>query len=89
MEVVTRRFERITQDFNTQTSQNLTPEEVASGFLNIANETMSRPIRNATEARGFAPESHDLVSFGGAACDYTQIVIVAVSTWYRACRASV
>ncbi|SCN98004.1 related to 5-oxoprolinase [Fusarium fujikuroi] len=66
MEIVTRRFEHITQDFNRQTSQNLTPEEVASGFLNIANETMSRPIRNATEARGFAPESHDLVSFGGA-----------------------
>jgi 5-oxoprolinase (ATP-hydrolysing) len=65
-EVVARKFEHITQDFNRQTSQNLTPEEVASGFLNIANETMSRPIRNATEARGYAPENHDLVSFGGA-----------------------
>ncbi|KAM5380050.1 hypothetical protein ACJZ2D_003697 [Fusarium nematophilum] len=65
-EIVAQRFEEITADFNLQTSQNLTPEEVTSGFLNIANETMSRPIRNATEARGFAPENHNLVSFGGA-----------------------
>ncbi|KAF5985504.1 5-oxoprolinase [Fusarium bulbicola] len=65
-DIVARKFEEITRDFNRQTSQNLTCEEVASGFMNIANETMSRPIRNATEARGYAPESHDLVSFGGA-----------------------
>ncbi|KAF4446402.1 hypothetical protein FALBO_17081, partial [Fusarium albosuccineum] len=65
-EIVTRKFKEITAEFNHQTSQSLTPEEVASGFLNIANETMSRPIRNATEARGYAPENHNLVSFGGA-----------------------
>ncbi|KAM0426116.1 hypothetical protein ACHAPT_008747 [Fusarium lateritium] len=65
-EVVKKKFQEIAADFNLQTSQSLTPEEVASGFLNIANETMSRPIRNATEARGYAPESHNLVSFGGA-----------------------
>ncbi|KAI0381310.1 Hydantoinase B/oxoprolinase-domain-containing protein [Hypomontagnella monticulosa] len=66
IDVVRTKFQEITDDFNAQTSQNLTPEEVALGFLNIANETMSRPIRNATEARGYAPEKHNLVSFGGA-----------------------
>ncbi|EHY60075.1 hypothetical protein HRR83_006434 [Exophiala dermatitidis] len=65
-EIVARKFEDITKDFNAQTSKNLTPEEVALGFLDVANETMSRPIRNATEARGYAPENHNLVSFGGA-----------------------
>ncbi|KAF5011015.1 hypothetical protein FDECE_2822 [Fusarium decemcellulare] len=66
LEVVKTMFREVTDDFNKQTSQNLTAEEVASGFLNVANETMSRPIRNATEARGYAPEKHSLVSFGGA-----------------------
>ncbi|KAH7139482.1 Hydantoinase B/oxoprolinase-domain-containing protein [Dendryphion nanum] len=66
VEVVTRKFRDLTRDFNRQTSQTLTAEELAIGFLNIANETMSRPIRSATEARGFAPENHHLVSFGGA-----------------------
>ncbi|KAI7778944.1 hypothetical protein LA080_001461 [Diaporthe eres] len=65
-DIVAAKFRDITQDFNQQTSQQLTPEEVALGFLNVANETMSRPIRNITEARGFSPEAHNLVSFGGA-----------------------
>lgn len=65
-EIVSAKFEHITREFNQQTSQQLTPEEVALGFLNVANETMSRPIRNITEARGFSPEAHNLVSFGGA-----------------------
>jgi 5-oxoprolinase (ATP-hydrolysing) len=65
-EIVAAKFKTITHDFNQQTSQQLTPEEVALGFLNVANETMSRPIRNITEARGFSPEAHNLVSFGGA-----------------------
>ncbi|KAH7310784.1 Hydantoinase B/oxoprolinase-domain-containing protein [Stachybotrys elegans] len=65
-EIVRQKFEAITADFNAQTNRSLTPEAVALGFLDIANETMSRPIRNATEARGFAPESHNLASFGGA-----------------------
>ncbi|KAK6193882.1 hypothetical protein LQW54_012011 [Pestalotiopsis sp. IQ-011] len=66
LDVVKTKFEEITADFNKQTSKNLTTEEVALGFLNVANEAMSRPIRNTTEARGFAPEKHNLVSFGGA-----------------------
>ncbi|KAK7215813.1 hypothetical protein V2G26_003816 [Clonostachys chloroleuca] len=73
LEIVQEKMAEITADFNRQTNQSLTSEQVALGFLDIANETMSRPIRNATEARGFAPENHHLVSFGGAggqhACD--------------------
>ncbi|KAK6225224.1 hydantoinase b oxoprolinase [Colletotrichum tabaci] len=71
--VVAREFARLTADLNAQTARSLTAHDVALGFLDVANETMSRPIRNATEARGFAPENHHLVSFGGAggqhACD--------------------
>ncbi len=48
VDIVRRKFREITDEFNTQTSQILTPEEVALGFLNVADETMSRPIRNAT-----------------------------------------
>ncbi|KAL6411679.1 hypothetical protein AUP68_05396 [Ilyonectria robusta] len=66
VDVVAQKFDEITADFNRQTSQSLTAEEVALGFLEIANETMSRPIRNTTEARGYALENHNLVSFGGA-----------------------
>jgi 5-oxoprolinase (ATP-hydrolysing) len=36
--------------------QQLTEDEVAYGFIRVANETMCRPIRNLTEAKG-----HDAV----------------------------
>ncbi|KAL2855962.1 Hydantoinase B/oxoprolinase-domain-containing protein [Aspergillus pseudoustus] len=75
-EATVEKFKTITEEINSQTGQSLTTEEVALGFLDVANETMSRPIRNATEARGFHPERHNLVSFGGAggqhACSIAQ-----------------
>ncbi|KAJ3545497.1 hypothetical protein NM208_g2479 [Fusarium decemcellulare] len=44
-----------------------------NGFIDVANETMCRPIRALTEARGFETSQHILSSFGGAggqhACD--------------------
>lgn len=71
--LLARKFEALTAEVNSNNSaqqtgghQRLSPEDVALGFINIANEAMSRPIRNATEARGFAPEAHHLVCFGGA-----------------------
>jgi 5-oxoprolinase (ATP-hydrolysing) len=44
----------------------MTPEEVAYGFINIANEAMTRPIRALTEARGYDTSTHRLATFGGA-----------------------
>ncbi|KKA26366.1 hypothetical protein TD95_001418 [Thielaviopsis punctulata] len=57
-EVVRQKFADITAEFNAQTGQKLTPEEVALGFLNVANETMSRPIRNSTGNFGGAGGQH-------------------------------
>ncbi|KAF2136504.1 uncharacterized protein K452DRAFT_322389 [Aplosporella prunicola CBS 121167] len=65
-EIVKKIFENLTNGMNKQASKQYTPEELALGFIQVANTTMSRPIRNATEARGFAPDKHNLASFGGA-----------------------
>ena len=35
-------------------------DEVAYGFVKVANETMARPIRSLTEARGFSTAKHAL-----------------------------
>lgn len=43
-----------------------TVEELALGFLEVANETMCRPIRALTEAKGHRTSDHDLAVFGGA-----------------------
>lgn len=42
------------------------PEELAEGFLQIANANMVRAIRNISVAKGYDPAEYGLVSFGGA-----------------------
>lgn len=48
------------------TGQQMTVDEVAYGFLTVANESMTRPIRSITEAKGHDPTKHRLATFGGA-----------------------
>ncbi|EDQ91076.1 uncharacterized protein MONBRDRAFT_15677 [Monosiga brevicollis MX1] len=49
-----------------QPLKTLTPQEVALGFVDVANEAMCRPIRSLTQARGFNISTHTLACFGGA-----------------------
>jgi 5-oxoprolinase (ATP-hydrolysing) len=69
-ETTARLFNELTHKINIERKQQgqseFSPEEVALGFLNVADESMSRPIRNLTEARGFETASHHLACFGGA-----------------------
>ena len=44
----------------------LSTEEVASGFVRVANEAMCRPIRALTQMRGHDVSTHVLACFGGA-----------------------
>lgn len=59
-------FRKLTAQINKESGQNLSIEQVAEGFLNVANEAMARPLRTLTEARGHVLSDHRLVSFGGA-----------------------
>lgn len=69
-EVTARKFEELTKSINQEQEQKneklFTAEEVAMGFLRVADESMARPVRNLTEARGYETSSHQLASFGGA-----------------------
>ncbi|KAK7050818.1 hypothetical protein VNI00_004929 [Paramarasmius palmivorus] len=53
-------------------------DEVVYGFTKVANETMCRPIRALTKARGYATGQHVLASFGGAggqhACEIAKLL---------------
>lgn len=44
----------------------LSLEEVAMGFIRVANESMCRPIRALTQSRGLDTSRHALACFGGA-----------------------
>ncbi|KAH8688433.1 5-oxoprolinase [Ilyonectria robusta] len=75
-EATAKAFTELTRDINSEDGLNFTAEEVASGFLRVANESMSRPIRALTEGRGIRTSDHTLVTFGGAggqhACDVAE-----------------
>ena len=64
-------FKQLTEDINKEIARNdkekeMNPDEVAYGFIKIANETMTRPIRSLTEAKGHDTSQHRLATFGGA-----------------------
>ena len=66
MEITAKLFKELTDEINSDRDQKMTPEEVAYGFINIANEAMTRPIRALTEVRGYDTSTHRLATFGGA-----------------------
>ncbi|BFG05045.1 5-oxoprolinase [Drosophila madeirensis] len=50
----------------TGDDRHLSVEQVALGFIRVANETMCRPIRALTQSRGLDTANHVLSCFGGA-----------------------
>ncbi|OAA81537.1 5-oxoprolinase [Akanthomyces lecanii RCEF 1005] len=81
-DIVVAKFSELTININKErTAASLTPfsaEEVALGFLKVANEGMAGPIRALTEARGYDAADHHLACFGGAggqhACAVAQVL---------------
>lgn len=65
-------FEKLAKEINTyrksqdSSAKDMTVEDIALGFVNVANETMCRPIRQLTEMKGHETRNHALACFGGA-----------------------
>ncbi|KAG9255120.1 putative 5-oxoprolinase [Emericellopsis atlantica] len=57
---------QVNEDLAASGATPKTVEELALGFLLVANETMCRPIRSLTEAKGYRTSDHELAVFGGA-----------------------
>jgi 5-oxoprolinase (ATP-hydrolysing) len=67
--VTREKFVELTEKINLEIRSSrpeMTVEEVALGFIQVANLNMAKPIRALTDARGFSTTSHNLASFGGA-----------------------
>ncbi|XP_010553896.1 PREDICTED: 5-oxoprolinase [Tarenaya hassleriana] len=67
-----KEFEKLAGQVNAYrksqdpSAKDMTVEEIAMGFVNVANETMCRPIRQLTEMKGHETKNHALACFGGA-----------------------
>ncbi|KAH8996209.1 5-oxoprolinase [Lactarius akahatsu] len=73
-----REFEKLAREINDNSTNEFSLDEIVYGFIKVANETMCRPIRALTEAKGYATSAHILASFGGAggqhACEIASLL---------------
>lgn len=66
------KFQKLASEINSYRKsqdpsvKDMTVEDIALGFVNVANETMCRPIRQLTEMKGHETRNHALACFGGA-----------------------
>ncbi|CAD6204226.1 unnamed protein product [Miscanthus lutarioriparius] len=71
-EATRKAFENLAVEINSHrksqdpSANDMAIEEIALGFVNVANETMCRPIRQLTEMKGHDTKNHALACFGGA-----------------------
>nr|CAD1828696.1 unnamed protein product [Ananas comosus var. bracteatus] len=72
IEATRKAFEKLASEINSYRKsqdpsvKDMIVEEIALGFINVANETMCRPIRQLTEMKGHDTRTHALACFGGA-----------------------
>ncbi|KAI9499601.1 Hydantoinase B/oxoprolinase-domain-containing protein [Zychaea mexicana] len=67
VDIVREKFAKLAEEINAANpSDPKSVDEVVYGFIKVANETMCRPIRSLTEAKGHNTSHHTLAVFGGA-----------------------
>ncbi|KAI8094826.1 Hydantoinase B/oxoprolinase-domain-containing protein [Gilbertella persicaria] len=64
--VVQEKFTALANEIHQATGQAKSLDDIVYGFIKVANETMCRPIRALTEAKGHDTSNHVLAVFGGA-----------------------
>lgn len=60
------KFNSLSEQINDASSASLTPQEIAAGFLRIANEKMAMAIKEISVSKGLDARQYALVCFGGA-----------------------
>ena len=59
-------FKKLKEIINIKTSSSFSIEELALGFIDIANEKMSNAIKEISVSRGYDIRKYGLICFGGA-----------------------
>lgn len=76
-EVTLKKFEELAKKINSSSNgPEKSLDEIVYGFIKVANETMCRPIRALTEAKGHDTSNHTLAVFGGAGGQHGKFMVV-------------
>ena len=65
-DVVVKKFTALAAQINAATAQQLSPEQVAQGYLQIAIANMAQAIKKISVQRGYDVSCYTLTTFGGA-----------------------
>ncbi len=76
--VVVAKFEALAQEVGRSTGRPTTPEQLASGFLQIAVQNMANAIKRISVARGYDVTQYTLQCFGGAGGQHACLVADAL-----------
>ncbi len=69
-EAVVRRLDEIRTQIEQSTGVRYTREQIAEGFVRIANQNMAAAIKRVSIAKGYDVREYVLVSFGGAGAQH-------------------
>lgn len=69
-QAVARRLDQVAEQIAAATGRRPTREELADGFVQVANAHMAKAIRSVSLAKGCDPRDYVLVAFGGAAAQH-------------------
>ncbi len=72
------RLEAIGTEVERAAGRAMTVEEVAAGFIRIANENMAKPIKEISVAKGYDVQEYALTCFGGAAAQHACAIAEAL-----------
>ncbi len=66
IDVVRERFTALAEQIRHESGKTMSPEEVAQGFVDIANANMANAIKKISVQRGYDITAYTLTTFGGA-----------------------
>lgn len=70
VDIVRKKFEERSAEILRSTGSHKSAEEIALGYIRIANENMAKPIKEISVARGFNVQDYTLACFGGAGAQH-------------------
>lgn len=87
--LVTKKFHDLSDEITKSIQSSLAPEDIALGFLRIANEKMARAIKEISVSKGFDVRDYALVCFGGGggqhACTIASILGIRKILFHPLC----
>ncbi|CAN5418015.1 hydantoinase B/oxoprolinase family protein [soil metagenome] len=77
-DIVTARFEAMSGEILAATGRDMTPAQIAEGFVTIAVENMAKAVRQISIQRGYDVTRYVLACFGGAGGQHACLVADAL-----------